>query len=270
MFAAKFVAQQPHRLAKLAVPAIVGQLALMLSSWLLPAVSEYRVVTDNISELYWDDMASFRPRQSWLPASVRFTGVRDPCAHRRIVGILRGCAPHCNLGYWRNVECCVSDRTDRPTRRCLVAGDHRHDSRRRVGDRFPIGRDRHVGSDSHIRAGASMALPHGVVGSTRIWRAIPFPRAGQRPAGRPQPAAAGHHRCGLVGSSGSENPLDRAACRSNCRELNRSETALCEDARKRARVASAEADTSATFRPGNQRLAQAWFRGGRRATGFSK
>jgi hypothetical protein len=38
-------------LAALAALAIVGQAVLMASAWLLPAVSEYRLVTDSISEL---------------------------------------------------------------------------------------------------------------------------------------------------------------------------------------------------------------------------
>jgi hypothetical protein len=40
-----------RRLPSFAVFAIVGQLILMASAWLLPLVSEYRLVDDNISEL---------------------------------------------------------------------------------------------------------------------------------------------------------------------------------------------------------------------------
>jgi hypothetical protein len=38
-------------LPQLAVLAVVGQLVLLASAWLLPAISEYHLVGDNISEL---------------------------------------------------------------------------------------------------------------------------------------------------------------------------------------------------------------------------
>jgi hypothetical protein len=43
--------EHPQRLALLAALAIVGQVALNASAWLLPAVSEYRLIGDNMSEL---------------------------------------------------------------------------------------------------------------------------------------------------------------------------------------------------------------------------
>ncbi|HMQ52364.1 MAG TPA: DUF998 domain-containing protein [Anaerolineae bacterium] len=43
--------QHPERLSQLAQLAIVGQVILLASAWLLPFVSEYRLVGDNISEL---------------------------------------------------------------------------------------------------------------------------------------------------------------------------------------------------------------------------
>jgi hypothetical protein len=43
--------QSPQLLSQLANLAIVGQVILFASAWLLPIVSEYRLVSDNISEL---------------------------------------------------------------------------------------------------------------------------------------------------------------------------------------------------------------------------
>jgi hypothetical protein len=43
--------QRPHYLSQLAGLAIVGQIFLFLSAWLLPIVSEYRLIGDNMSEL---------------------------------------------------------------------------------------------------------------------------------------------------------------------------------------------------------------------------
>lgn len=45
------VSHYPQRLALLAVLAIVGQIILLASAWLLPGVSEYSLMGDNISEL---------------------------------------------------------------------------------------------------------------------------------------------------------------------------------------------------------------------------
>jgi hypothetical protein len=45
------VLQHPQRLSTLAALAIVGQVILLPSAWLLPLVSEYRLIGDNISEL---------------------------------------------------------------------------------------------------------------------------------------------------------------------------------------------------------------------------
>jgi hypothetical protein len=45
------VLQHPQRLSTLAALAIVGQVILLASAWLLPLVSEYRLIGDNISEL---------------------------------------------------------------------------------------------------------------------------------------------------------------------------------------------------------------------------
>ncbi|MCC6456993.1 MAG: DUF998 domain-containing protein [Caldilineaceae bacterium] len=45
------VLQQPQRLSMLASLAIVGQVFLLASAWLLPVVSEYSLVSDNISEM---------------------------------------------------------------------------------------------------------------------------------------------------------------------------------------------------------------------------
>lgn len=42
---------QSQRLSQLALLAIVGQVILLASAWLLPAVSEYTLIGDNISEL---------------------------------------------------------------------------------------------------------------------------------------------------------------------------------------------------------------------------
>jgi hypothetical protein len=44
-------ARDPRRLSRLAWLAILGQAILLASAWLLPAVSEYNVVGDHISEL---------------------------------------------------------------------------------------------------------------------------------------------------------------------------------------------------------------------------
>lgn len=44
------VVPHPQRLSLLAVFAIVGQLFLLASAWLLPLVSEYRLIEDTISE----------------------------------------------------------------------------------------------------------------------------------------------------------------------------------------------------------------------------
>jgi hypothetical protein len=43
--------QHPQRLSQLAMLAIVSQIFLLASAWLLPIVSEYRLIEDNISEL---------------------------------------------------------------------------------------------------------------------------------------------------------------------------------------------------------------------------
>ncbi len=45
------VIQHPQRLSQLAMLAIVSQIFLLASAWLLPIVSEYRLIGDNISEL---------------------------------------------------------------------------------------------------------------------------------------------------------------------------------------------------------------------------
>ena len=38
-------------LSRIAIFAVLGQAALLASAWILPLASEYRLVTDNISEL---------------------------------------------------------------------------------------------------------------------------------------------------------------------------------------------------------------------------
>jgi hypothetical protein len=45
------VLQHPRRLSQLAALAIVGQVLLFASAWLLPLISEYSLIGDNISEL---------------------------------------------------------------------------------------------------------------------------------------------------------------------------------------------------------------------------
>lgn len=47
----QIVLQHPQRLSLLAILAIVGQVVLLASAWLLPIVSEYSLIGDNISEL---------------------------------------------------------------------------------------------------------------------------------------------------------------------------------------------------------------------------
>jgi hypothetical protein len=45
------VLQHPQRLSQLAALAIVGQVLLLVSAWLLPLVSEFSLIGDHISEL---------------------------------------------------------------------------------------------------------------------------------------------------------------------------------------------------------------------------
>jgi hypothetical protein len=45
------ISHHPQRLSLLAVLAMVGQIILLASAWLLPVVSEYSLIGDNISEL---------------------------------------------------------------------------------------------------------------------------------------------------------------------------------------------------------------------------